>query len=302
MFHIRYIHELLDFVMRGKDKEKVAQVAAIFAVCVSSFLIVMKLIAWILTNSISLQASMNDSILDALASFVAFYAIRFSHSSSDDEHNFGHGKVEGIISFLQCLFIVASGCFIFYEAYARFFEEKGVVNSHIGVTVMLVSIILVYSLVYFQKYCIEKTDSMLLKGDNLHYLSDFFMNISVILSLLASNYFYYIDSICGVCVGCYVMYNAAVIMRNALVDLMDQSLPINEQMLIRELALKTPGVEAVATLRTRSAGMKKYVEIEVKLISSGSMSFIEATYITREIEKAIQKELDNIDVFVRGIV
>ncbi len=162
---------------------------------------------------------------------------------------------------------------------------------------MIISCVAVYQLVYFQKYVAFKTESMIVVGDSLHYLSDFFMNICVILSLLLSKYFIYVDVVCGVSVGLYVFYNAFIIMKNALRDLMDGSLPKETQKIIEGAILSVNGIKKIKILRTRSAGMKKYVESRV--VVDSDISIKKANQITIQAEEKIKKIFENADVIIK---
>lgn len=296
-FDIKAFNKVLDIYFNKCSQTELAKSSVLLAVGTSIFLLILKGIAWFATSSISMQASVNDSCLDVLASFVAYHALKFSSIKYDVGHNFGHEKVEGIVAIFQCLIIMYSGFIICREAYEIFLNPRHVVNTAIGVAVMIVSCIAVYQLVYFQKYVSAKTGSMIVMGDSLHYLSDFFMNICVMISLLLSKYFIYVDVVCGLTVGLYVFYNAFIIMKNALRDLMDEALPRKTQEKITKAILSVDGIKDIKILRTRSAGMKKYVESRV-VIENISMN--KADKITKTAEEEVKKIFENVDVIVKA--
>lgn len=298
MFNISFIDKMLDVVFRKCSHAELSRKSIALGVYTSLFLILIKFVAWMVTNSISMQASMMDSILDALASFLAYHASVFASSNYDENHNFGHEKVEGVVAFLQCLLIVYSGVLICKEAYEMFVDPQPVANSHVGIAVMVVSCVLVYQLVYFQRYAMKKTDSILVKGDSLHYLSDLLMNMGIIASLVLSHFCVYIDAICGIAVGAYVLYSAAIIIRNALIDLMDEALPAAIRKKITEIILKVEGVRSIRLLRTRSAGMKKY--IEARVVVDGDLNLRQANKIAKNVENSLKVINEKVDVFVNA--
>lgn len=298
MFRIKAIDNILNIYFKKSSHSELARCSILLAVWTSIFLVVIKATAWLLTKSISMQASLNDSCLDALTSFVVYHALKFSSVKYDNTHNFGHEKVEGIVAIFQCLIVTYSGFVICREAFELLFEPKPILNTTIGISVMIVSCIAVYQLIYFQKYVALKTDSIIVKGDSLHYVSDFFMNICVMISLILSKYFLYVDVVCGVTVGAYVLYNALLIMKNALNDLMDEALPINTQKKIIKTIISVPGIEEIKVLRTRSAGMKKYVE--ARILIDKKLSFPEVSEITQHAENEIKKIFNNVDVIIKA--
>lgn len=294
---IDLFNKILDLHFGHYSHAKLARSSVLLAVVTSIFLIMLKVAAWLATSSISMQASMNDSILDAFSSFVAYHALKYSSVKFDREHNFGHEKAEGIFALFQCLVVMYSGYVIFREAYEFVLNPEPVANTAVGVVIMIISCIAVYQLLYFQNYVALKTESLVVRGDSLHYISDFFMNICVMLSIFLSKYFVYVDAVCGVTVGGYVFYNAYLILRSALRDLMDEALSSKIQAKIERMIMSIEGVKAINVLRTRSAGMKKYVE--ARIMVSKNISALKATEITIAVEDKICDMFDNVDVIIK---
>lgn len=295
--NIGFINKLLDARFKNYSHSELASSSVLLAVLTSVFLIAIKLGAWIYTNSLSLQASMNDSCLDAISSFVAYHALKYSAVTFDKEHNFGHEKVEGIFAIFQCIMVMYSGYVICREAYEFFLEPSTIENTTSGILVMVVSCFAVYQLLYFQNYVGIKTGSLVVKVDSLHYISDFFMNICVMLSVFLSKYFVFVDVVCGVTVGAYVFYNAYCILRSALRDLMDEALPNDLREKIEASIKSIDGIQKIKVLKTRSAGMKKFVEARV--VVSEEISAKKAYEISKNAEQAVQSLFDNVDVIVK---
>jgi ferrous-iron efflux pump FieF len=297
-FQIGVLDSALDKCFKNYSNTELAKKSVILGVITSVFLVVLKLIAWFITDSISMRASMNDSILDALTSFLAYHAIRFSSVSFDKGHNYGHEKVEGLMALFQSLLVIYSVAMIFVEAYEAFVDPKPILNSRVGIIVMIISCCAVYQLVYFQKYVAQKAGSAIVKGDCLHYLSDFLVNICIITSLMVATYFPYIDLLCGTTVGCYVLYSAYLILKSAIMDLMDEALSEEIQVKIRDKIKSVDGVEEIKILKTRSAGMKKYVESRVAV--NGTVALIQADMIAQAIENEVREMFENVDVIIKA--
>ncbi|MCR4555455.1 MAG: cation diffusion facilitator family transporter [Alphaproteobacteria bacterium] len=298
MFNIKFLNKILDRWFFGYNHVELAKRSVSLGVMTSVFLVIIKFIAWRVTGSISLQASMTDSLLDALVSFLVYHALKYSDVKFDDNHNFGHEKVEGVVSIFQCLIIFYSGIMILHESYEAWNDPQPIQNTMVGIVIMLVSTVAVYQLIYFQKYVARKTSSVLVKGDSLHYLSDFCMNLAVIGSLLLSNFFAHVDIIFGSVVGIYVLYSALQVLRNALVDLMDEALPKNIRNKIVKEILAVSGVEEIKVLRTRSAGMKRHIEAIIGV--DRDVSLKNADDITKNVEKNISKLFAKVDILVKA--
>lgn len=298
MFNIKFVDRTLDRCFLKRDSISLAKLSVSLGVITSIFLVIIKLVAWCVTDSISLQASMTDSLLDALVSFLVYHALKYSEVKFDDDHNFGHEKVEGIVSIFQCLIIFYSGVMILRESYEAWSDPKPIQNTTVGIAIMLVSTIAVYQLIYFQKYVARKTNSVLVKGDSLHYLSDFCMNLAVIGSLILSNFFVHVDIIFGSVVGAYVLYSAYRVLRNAIVDLMDEALPKTERNKIVKEIISVPEVKEIKILRTRSAGMKKHIEAIIEV--DQNITLKQANTITKSVEKKISKLFAKTDILIKA--
>lgn len=298
MFNVKFLNKILDRWFSGYNHVELAKRSVSLGVMTSVFLVIIKFIAWRVTGSISLQASMTDSLLDALVSFLVYHALKYSDVKFDDNHNFGHEKVEGVVSIFQCLIIFYSGIMILHESYEAWNDPQPIQNTMVGIVIMLVSTVAVYQLIYFQKYVARKTSSVLVKGDSLHYLSDFCMNLAVIGSLLLSNFFAHVDIIFGSVVGIYVLYSALQVLRNALVDLMDEALPKNIRNKIVKEILAVSGVEEIKVLRTRSAGMKRHIEAIIGV--DRDVSLEDADDITKNVERNISKLFAKVDILVKA--
>lgn len=294
---INLIDRTLDSYFTNYSRAELAKRSVLLAVATSIFLVLIKIVAWLLTDSISMQASVNDSFLDALSSFIAYHALRYSSIKFDDRHNFGHEKIEGVFAIFQCLLIAYSGYITCHETYEFLINPKPIENTSVGIFVMAISCVAVYQLVYFQNYVITKTGSFVIKGDSLHYISDFFMNICVMISIFLSKYFAYVDVVCGLTVGAYVFYSVFLILRSALLDLMDEALPANVRDKIEKAIIEIDGVESVKILKTRSAGMKKYVES--RIIVSKRISLEEACGIADAAENAVKRMFDDAEVIIK---
>ncbi len=298
MFNVKFLNRILDRLFSGYDPVELAKRSVSLGVMTSVFLVFIKFIAWRVTGSISLQASMTDSLLDALVSFLVYHALKYSDIKFDDNHNFGHEKVEGVVSIFQCLIIFYSGIMILHEAYEAWSDPRPIQNTMIGIAIMLVSTVAVYQLIYFQKYVARKTNSVLVKGDSLHYLSDFCMNLAVIGSLLLSNFFAHVDIVFGSVVGVYVLYSAFQVLRNALVDLMDEALPKSIRNKIMKEILAVPEVKEIKVLRTRSAGMKRHIEAVIGV--DRDMSLKGADNITKNVERNLSKLFAKVDILIKA--
>ena len=104
--------------------ENFSKASVASAVLVSAVLFVLKLGAFFVTKSITLEASTMDSFIDMIASIFAFLAVGYSFKEADDDHGFGHGKIEGLTALGQMLFVLFVCYEIFNDAIEGFMDPK----------------------------------------------------------------------------------------------------------------------------------------------------------------------------------
>jgi ferrous-iron efflux pump FieF len=268
------------------------------AVAVAALLIAAKIVAWLLTGSVSVLSSLLDSLLDIAASLVNLVAVRHAVTPADREHRFGHGKAEPLAGLGQSAFIAGSAAFLFIEVLHRAFSPEPVENSAVGIVVMLLSIVITIGLVSYQRHVVARTGSLAIGSDELHYRGDIILNGSVILSLLLSNLlgWPYLDPIFGAAIGIWIVYSAWQVASRSLMQLMDREIPDEERARIRAIALAHGEVSAVHDLRTRAAGPTAFVQLHLEM--DGAMTLSRAHIVADEVEARILEAFPNAEVII----
>ncbi|MGH6927698.1 MAG: cation diffusion facilitator family transporter, partial [Dongiaceae bacterium] len=146
------------------------------SVATALVLIAAKVVAYVLTDAVSLLSTLLDSLLDAAASLVNLLAVRQALTPADREHRFGHGKAEPLAALGQSTFIAGSALFLLVQAGSRLVAPQPVTNTAVGLTVMAFSIAATLLLVLYQRSVIRRTGSLAIKADALHYASDLIVN------------------------------------------------------------------------------------------------------------------------------
>ncbi|MDG2019188.1 MAG: cation diffusion facilitator family transporter [Porticoccaceae bacterium] len=253
------------------------------SVSVAVFLIAVKLIAWGRSDSVSLLATLVDSVIDAFASIINLIAVRHALTPADKEHRFGHGKAEALAGLSQSLFISGSSLFLLLEAGQTFFNPTEIKHPIAGIAVMVVSIVVTLILVSFQHYVIRKTQSVAIRADALHYKSDILMNAAVILALWLStiglNLF---DPIIGGIIACYILYSAWSIASISLDQLMDRELTDEVRADIKGIALSHPQAQGMHDLRTRHSGTMTFIQFHLEI--EDDLTLLQAHNVSDEIE------------------
>lgn len=282
---------------RHMQHERLIMWAARASVFVAVILLSTKVFAWLWTGSVGVLASLVDSLLDVLASGLNMVAIRYAMVPPDDEHRFGHGKAEALAGLAQATFIASSALFLLMFSIERIVHPELIESIDIGVGVLSFSLVLTVVLVLFQRWVVRKTGSVAIEADSLHYASDVFSNLGVLLGL-ALFYFgwLYADPVIALIIALVIMKSAVSIMVKSVNLLMDRELPEEEQSIILGIAEKHEKVLDVHELRTRLSGRTKFIQLH--LVMDGNLSLIEAHRVADEVEAEIRAAFDNVDVLI----
>jgi ferrous-iron efflux pump FieF len=279
------------------DKAKQLRIATYSSVATALLLVSMKLGAWLMTGSVSILASLMDSLMDSAASTLNLLAVRYSLVPADEEHRFGHGKAEPLAGLAQAAFISGSAVFLILHAVERLRFPRVLEDVGIGVAVMVVSIVLTALLLLIQRRAIQKTQSTAIRADALHYATDLLTNLSVIVALLLASYgWVWADSAMAIGVAAYIFYSAGRIGYEAVQHLMDRELgpEIEEQILT--IARREPEVRGIHDLRTRQSGQMRFVQLHLEL--DGDLALVRAHSIADRIEREIAALLPDAEVII----
>jgi len=288
-----------DAAVNDKDRAgRLMKSASYASVTVAVTLIVAKLGAWIVTDSVAVLSTLIDSLLDAVASVITLFAVHQSLVPADREHRFGHGKAEALAALGQAAFITGSACLLVFEALRRFFEPHAVTRELVGIAVMVLSIVLTLLLVQYQRYVVRKTSSLAIGADSLHYVGDLLVNGAVIAALAATAWlgWQWVDPLLALCVAAYILLSAWRIARGSLDMLMDRELPDEERKRIREIALAHPEVHALHDLRSRRAGTDTFIQLHIEL--DGKLTVEQAHEISDAVEEEIRAAFPNAEVII----
>ncbi len=268
------------------------------SVSTAAVLIVVKLIAYFLTDSVSLLSSLMDSTMDAFASIVMMIGVHHAVRPADEDHRYGHGKFEALASMTQAVFIAGSGVFLIFESLHRFVSPKVIQNSMTGIWVMIFAIAMTFLLLAFQRYVIAKTNSVAIAADSLHYKADLLINLAVIVAILLSKLtlWPYFDPIFAIAIAVILMRGAWEIGQQSIDILADKELSQEQRDRIYDIVLANPRVLGMHDLRTRTSGLRDFIEMHMEL--DGTMSVSDAHDISDEIEAVLHAEFPSAEVMI----
>ena len=282
----------------SRGRARLMRGAAIAAVAVSAVLVVLKAAAYIVTGSVAMMASLADSALDLFASSINLFAIREALTPADREHRFGHGKAEPLAGLAQGAFIAGSATFLVVESIGRMVSPRPVDRAPVGLAVMIVSIAAVLGLVLYQRLAVARTGSVAIRADRIHYIGDLLTNIGVALGIVLSARFGILiaDPIVGLAVAAVLAASAWNVFRQSYDQLMDRELPDAERERIKGIVRAHRDVRNLHDLRTRAAGICKFVQLHIEL--DPTISLTRAHEVSDEVENEILAAFPDAQVII----
>ena len=270
---------------------------AILSVISNISLVVMKLVVGLWTHSVSVISEAIHSGIDLIAAVIAYGAVRASGKPADKDHPYGHGKFENVSGTIEAILIFMAAGWIIYEAYHKLILPRPVEKAGLGVLVMLISSVVNW-IVSKRLFRIGKeTESIALQADGWHLMTDVYTSAGVMAGLLlmwAGEYFYpamnwqWIDPVAAILVALLIIKAAYDLTVQSSMDLMDVSLPEEEERWIRDQIMKhRDQFRGYHRLRTRKSGSHRFIEFHLIFKSDISVAYSHAVgdQITGEIKQ-----------------
>lgn len=278
---------------------KQARQAIILSVGVALLLTLVKFSTGLVTHSMAIMASALDSTLDMMMSALNFFAFRVASKPPDEEHAYGHGKVESLAALFQSLFIGASGTFVIVEAVKRLIQGSYVAEIGLGIGVIFFCGIVTFLLSWRLKTLSKKNQSLILATEKAHYSMDFVSYIGVIAALVLVGWTRNVlwDLVVSILVAVYILKEAVHILKRAISELLDRGLSNTGLKVLKMLILRHhPSIVGVHNLRSRMVGNLVFLDFHIEI--RGEDDFKKAHEMTESLIGKIKNHHPNADVTV----
>ncbi len=239
---------------------------ALLSVVSNSTLIILKVVAGILSGSVSIISEAIHSSMDLVASIIAFFSVRQSSKPADKDHPYGHGKIENISAIAEGLLIFVAAALIIKEAIEKIYHPTEIEQAVLGIAVMVVASV-VNVLVSRKLYQVAKEeDSMALEADALHLKTDVYTSLGVAAGLLliklTGNFI--LDPIVAILVALLIIKESWELCANAVNFLLDTRLTdVEEAKIVSIINNYSDQFEDYHKLKTRKSGNMKHIDFHL---------------------------------------
>lgn len=277
------------------EKHRKAIHASYFSIAGNAALAVIKGVTGIFGNSYALIADAIESTTDVFSSLLVLLGLRYSARPADENHPYGHGKVEPLVTFAVVGFLIVSATIIVIESIENIQTPHKVPKPY---TLIVLGVIIVIKEVFY-RFISKKSDetkSSSLKADAWHHRSDAitslmaFIGISV--AIFMGKGYENADDWAALFASGFIIYNAFLILRPALGEIMDEHLYDDLVEEIREVSHKVPGVIETEKCYVRKAGMTYHVDLHV--VVNGELTVSEGHDIAHNLKNVLLEEIPDI--------
>jgi cation diffusion facilitator family transporter len=279
--------------MVSAEHDKLKRGAARLSVLSNTILVVVKFAVGILSGSVSIMSEAVHSGIDLIAAGIAWYSVRESGKPADDEHPFGHGKIENVAGTVEALLIFGAALYIIMEAAHKL--TTGAVEIEqlgIGAGVMAVSAVANYLVSRHLLTVATATDSVALEADAMHLRTDVYTSVGVLVGLMAIKFtgITLLDPIVAIVVALMIIKAAYELTTKSFFHILDVKLPQDEEAIILGVMKEHAGrYLEYHKLRTRKAGHIRHIDMH--LVVPKEMTVETGHALSHQISQDIQQRL-----------
>ena len=274
--------------------------AAAVSIASNSLLIALKLAAAAITGSIAILSEAIHSMIDLIASVVAFISVRRADEPADVDHPYGHEKAESVAASVEGMLILVGAGIIIYESVHRLAAGAEVEDLGVGIAVIAFSALANAGVATFLRRQARRHESPALAGDAAHLGTDALTSVGVLIGLVLveATGAVEIDSAVAIVVAAVIVVAGVRILRRSTGSLMDEAPPPEEMDRIEAAIARARPEEMVGyhKLRARIAPRHLYVDMHVQFRDGTTLE--RAHELAHTLRDAIESALDDAEVLI----
>ena len=269
------------------EKEQVA----LSSIVASAGLTIAKALVGFATGSLAILSEAGHSLIDLGATVMTYVAVRVSGKPADEEHHYGHGKIEAVSALAETALLFLLSGIVIWEGIKRLAEHEGhIVEATVwAFGVIILSIVVDFFRARALSHTAEKTSSHALEADALHFSSDLWSSAAVLIGLIGVHFgLAWADSVAALVVAVLVCF-AGWRLGKRTIDTLTDVAPPGAARKISAIAARVPGVVAVDQVRARAVGERTFIDLGVSV--SRTLPLDRVSAIKDAIAKALRDDL-----------
>ncbi len=278
------------------DKQKASYIEGWTSIVINTILFVLKYWLGLLTASVAIIADAWHTLSDSITSLIVIFGAKLAAKKPDKEHPFGHGKVEFIISIIIGVLLFVVGFNFMVESINKLKEHKIITYNFLAVIIFMVSVVLKEGLSQFAFFLGKKVNSKAIIADGWHHRSDAIASFLILIGILFSKNFWWVDGVLGFIVSILIMQTAYSIIVDSSNVLLGRSNDKETEKNIKTIIKQVSGSDhKMHHLHVHEYGEHKEATFHIKFPDKTTIE--EAHNMTNKIENAL-KHKHNIDATI----
>ena len=277
------------------DEQKVVKKLSNVGIFGNVLLAAFKLVAGIVGNSGAMVSDAIHSMSDVFATLIAYIGVRMSQRQEDEEHPYGHERLECVAALMLGLILAGTGLGIGYSGLRKLLFDREAIEipTLLPLIAAVISIIVKESMFWYTMYYAKRLDSAAFQADAWHHRSDALSSIGSFLGIgLAKLGWTIMDPIASLIICIFIFKVAYDISRDAVSKMLDTSCDNVYEQKIRDFVEEQPGVKKIDLLRTRQFGNKIYIDLEIAV--QRDISLIDAHAIAESVHDRVEQSFPNV--------
>ncbi len=271
------------------EAERIAMIVSVNSIIGNLILSLGKLIAGFMAQSAAMISDGIHSASDVFGTLIVMAGVKFSNKASDEEHPYGHERLECVAAIILATILTMIALLIGYSGYEKITADTAelVIPGQMALWAAVISIVVKEAMFWYTRNAAKKINSGALMAEAWHHRSDALSSIGAFIGILGARMGYpLLDPIASMVISVMILYAAYEVFKDAMEKMVDQSCDEATNATMRELVLRVPGVEHVDSLQTRLFGNRIYVDIEITVLDT--LSLLEAHHIAETVHTAIE--------------
>lgn len=266
--------------------------ASIFSIISNMLLAIIKGVAGILGNSYALIADAIESTTDIFASLLVWMGLRYARRPADNNHPYGHGKIEPLVTFIVVGFLIVSATVIAFQGIRNIQDPHGPPEKW---TLAVLAAIIIWKEISYRLILkrSKETSSTTLKADAWHHRSDAITSIAAFIGISIAIFmgegYESADDWAAIFAAGFILYNSYLIFRPALAEIMDEDVYADLIEEIRQIASEVEGISGTEKCFIRKAGMKYHVDLHAMV--DGSISVTKGHELAHDLQDVLHHKL-----------
>ena len=279
----------------NEKMEKTAMKVSIISIIANVVLAAFKLVAGILAHSSAMLSDAIHSASDVFSTFVVMIGIKIASKEPDEEHPYGHERMECVAAIILATILCITGLGIGKNALSNITGNSGemAVPGMLALIAAIVSIIVKEAMFWYTRHYAKMIDSGALMADAWHHRSDALSSIGAFIGIIFARMGYVMmDSIACLVICVFIVKAAYDIFKDAIDKMVDKSCSLEVEAEIRTIVMSVDGVKGIDSLSTRLFGNKMYVDIEIR--ADGEKTLNETHEIAEAVHDSIEAQFEKV--------